>query len=162
MSEVTTGLLLALAGSSIALTACGADGNDVGGPTAAAAGTPSDPRTVEIAMAAIKFDPPEIDVSEGETVRFIFSNEDPVRHEAVVGNEAIQEEHEDEMADMGDMGDMGSMNVDGEDEPPTVVVEPGTSGELVVTFDEAGATVIGCHESGHWDAGMRVDVTIAG
>ena len=65
------------------------------------------------------------------------------------------------MADMGGMA-LDDMNMHGEDEPPAMVVEPGKSGDLVVTFDEAGQTVIGCHEPGHWDAGMRVDVTIAG
>ncbi len=109
-------------------------------------------------MADIKFDPSEIEVSAGETVRFVFNNEDAIPHEAVVGDEAIQQEHEDEMAEMGDM----AMDADGEDEPPKVAVESGATAELVVTFDEAGETVIGCHEPGHWDAGMRVDVTIAG
>lgn len=153
------GLLTAVAGSALILTACGVDANDAVGPSAVA-GTPSSPRTVEVAMTGLAFEPSNIEVSEGETIRFVFANEDPVRHEAVLGDEAVQEEHEAEMADMGGM-DMSGMDMGGADEPPSVVVEPATSGELVVTFDQAGKTVIGCHEPGHWTGGMRMDVTVA-
>lgn len=145
------GLLTAVAASALVLAACGVDANEAVGQSAVA-GTPSSPRTIDIAMTGLAFEPANIDVSEGETIRFVFTNEDSIRHEAVLGDEDVQEEHEVEMADMGGM-DMGSMDMDGADEPPSVVVEPATSGDLVVTFDQAGKTVIGCHEPGHWTGG---------
>jgi uncharacterized cupredoxin-like copper-binding protein len=37
----------------------------------------------------------------------------------------------------------------------------GESGELTHTFDEAGTIEIGCHQPGHYDAGMRVNITVA-
>ena len=153
------GLLAVVAGSALMLAACGVDANDAMGQSAVV-GTPSSPRTIDIAMTGLAFEPANIDVSEGETIRFVFTNNDPIRHEAVVGDEAVQEEHEVEMAAMGGM-DMTGMDMGGADEPPSVVVDPATSGDLVVTFDQAGKTVIGCHEPGHWTGGMRFDVTVA-
>lgn len=40
-------------------------------------------------------------------------------------------------------------------------MEPGKSGELRHTFDDAGPLVIGCHEPGHYAVGMRVTLTVA-
>jgi uncharacterized cupredoxin-like copper-binding protein len=42
-----------------------------------------------------------------------------------------------------------------------LTVEPGKTGELQHTFDAAGETLIGCHEPGHYEAGMRVAVTVS-
>ena len=154
MSRFTRGLLVVVAGSSLVLAACANDGNDA--DISQAAGTPSDPRTIEITMRDIEYDPKAVTVAQGETVRFVFTNEGQLPHEATVGDLAEQEEHEAEMAEMGDM----AMSEDHDDETPKVSVEPGATGEIVTTFDEAGETIIGCHESGHWDAGMRIDVTV--
>jgi uncharacterized cupredoxin-like copper-binding protein len=43
----------------------------------------------------------------------------------------------------------------------TVEVKPGTTGELTVTFDKAGDVLIGCHQPGHYPAGMRATVTVS-
>lgn len=42
-----------------------------------------------------------------------------------------------------------------------ITVEPGDTGELTHTFDESGEFEIGCHEPGHYEAGMKIDVTVA-
>lgn len=152
MSKFTRRLLVAVAGSSLLLAACADDGNDA---DVSQAGTPSDPRTIEITMRDIEYDPKAVTVAQGETVRFVFTNEGQLPHEATVGDLAVQEEHEAEMEEMGDM----AMSEDDED-IPKVSVAPGATGEIVTTFDEAGETIIGCHEPGHWDAGMRIDVTV--
>ncbi len=42
-----------------------------------------------------------------------------------------------------------------------ITVKPGKTGSLTYTFDKAGETIIGCHENGHYDAGMKIAVTVA-
>ena len=40
-------------------------------------------------------------------------------------------------------------------EVPSIILEPGGTGQLVVSFDEPAKLIIGCHIAGHWDAGMH-------
>jgi uncharacterized cupredoxin-like copper-binding protein len=42
-----------------------------------------------------------------------------------------------------------------------LTVQPGKTRELEHTFDEAGEVLIGCHQPGHYDAGMKVTVTVS-
>ena len=37
---------------------------------------------------------------------------------------------------------------------------PASSGELTHTFDDAGTIEIGCHQPGHYDAGMTITVEV--
>lgn len=85
-----------------------------------------------------------------------------------------QDEHAAEMReaegmDMHGMDESGTDHADeagdtghGEETPP-LVLEPGASGDVTMTFDDPGmsSTIIGCHVPGHCEAGMRVDVTVA-
>ena len=169
-------VIASLATLGLALSACGADGNDES-RSVVTSGDASDDNVIEIEMVDIAFEPVAVDVRAGEPVTFKFTNNGKVKHEAIFGDEAEQEAHGEEMANMGDM-DMGNeqmdMNgdgtmdmstsdmpgTDGEEMDNDFVLEPGESGEITMTFDEAGTTIIGCHETGHWEAGMRVDVTI--
>jgi len=145
-----------LAASAVIFTACGSDGDDT-------AGVPGDqPRTIEVAMTDMAFSPNEIDVAAGETVTFVFRNDGAVRHEAVFGDLAEQEAHHVEMAEMGgshDAMDMGSTPHEQMTELHSVIVEPGESIEMTHTFD-AASTMIGCHEPGHWEAGMKLDIDV--
>lgn len=142
----------------LVLAACG-DDDDASGDAG--------PRTVEIDMVDIAFEPDSVDVEVGETVRFVFTNKGDVVHDAFIGDEAAQEAHEAEMheaeEDMnGDMDDEGAHEDDdgmhGED---GISVEPGETGEITYTFDEPGEILIGCHEPGHYDAGMIVTVNVS-
>ena len=49
----------------------------------------------------------------------------------------------------------------GDEESDAVTVEPGDGGELIHTFDDAGTVEIGCHQPGHYDAGMKIAVDVA-
>jgi uncharacterized cupredoxin-like copper-binding protein len=42
-----------------------------------------------------------------------------------------------------------------------ITVEPGKAGQLTHTFDKTGTVEIGCHEPGHYAAGMKIAVTVA-
>ena len=124
-------------------------------------------------MTEMAYTPNAVEVAAGETVRFVFRNDGTVRHEAVFGSLAEQEAHHAEMMEMGgdhdgmDMGsmphdsmDMGSVPHDSMSEMHAVVVEPGESVEVDHTFATAGPVLVGCHEPGHWETGMRMDVAV--
>jgi uncharacterized cupredoxin-like copper-binding protein len=132
------------------LAACVDDANDVGGDTLTVDdGIP----VIEVEMTDMAFAPVSIDVKADETVRLRFRNTGLAVHEAVIGDLAFQEEHAEEMA-------AGSMHHGDSDEPEPLVVAVGETGDLVYTASAAGTLIIGCHQPGHWDAGMRADLTI--
>jgi uncharacterized cupredoxin-like copper-binding protein len=145
-------ILIALLGA-----ACGDDDTDT---TAANDAGGSGERTVEVRMADNDFDPASIEVERGETVTFMFENTGAVDHDALIGDAEAQAEHEAEMNstagdDMG--GEMGDHSASGDD---ALTVAPGETGELTYTFDQSGQLEIGCHEPGHYDAGMRILVSV--
>ena len=133
---------------------------------------PGDGRTVDVVMTDMAFSPATIEVNEGETVTFTFRNDGSVHHEAAFGDLAAQLAHHEEMADAADhdmddmtMDDMSMDDMDmdgtaGHDGMHVVTVAPGSSIEVTHTFDRAGETMIGCHEPGHWEAGMQLDVIV--
>lgn len=145
--------------STVALAACGSDGGS--DPAGASSG---EPRTIEVSMTDMAFSPADLDVAVGETVQFVFRNDGAVRHEAVFGNQAEQEAHHTEMAEMGgdhDGMDAGSMPDDAEmTELHSVVVEPGETVEMTHVFETSGPTLVGCHEPGHWEAGMKMAIDV--
>jgi uncharacterized cupredoxin-like copper-binding protein len=118
------------------------------------------------------FSPARVEVTAGETVTFAFRNEGTVTHDAVVGDAEAQAAHEEEMraAEAGPGGHatdgtdaMEGMGHGGEagDDEAAITVEPGAAGELTHTFAGGEALLIGCHEPGHYDAGMRIDVAVS-
>ncbi len=155
MNALSRRLPLAIAALAMFVTACAPDDPGAGGSAAGPPGTPESPRVLEIEMLDIAFDPTAIEVTAGETVTFEFVNNGAIRHEAIFGDEAEQIAHGEEMAAMDMDDDHADMDMEHD-----VVLEPGASGEFTMTFGEPGSTMIGCHEPGHWDAGMVVDVTI--
>jgi uncharacterized cupredoxin-like copper-binding protein len=115
-----------------------------------ATGTTDNPRTIEIeAQDEFRFDPDEVAVKVGETIRFVVTNPGDVVHEFVLGPERVQMAHE-EASEMGEMHE--GMQV--EDQLAALMLQPGETREATVTFNEAGETLYGCHEPGHYDAGM--------
>lgn len=119
---------------------------------ACSAGSGSDePRTIEVLTSdALRFDPTEITVSAGETVRFEVTNDGQTVHEFLIGDEAAQEEFAAEMAEGG-----GHHATDA-----GVTVEPGATETFEYTFDEAGELLAGCHEPGHYEGGMVASISV--
>ena len=147
-----------LAAIAVLAAACSAGGGSpipasaaptAGAPAASAAGT-----RIEVKLTdALRIEPAAITVPAGVPVTFVVTNAGSTLHEFVLGDEAEQMEHEDEMMEGGGM----SMP---KDEPMAIGVEPGMTKELTVTFDEAGSMLAGCHVVGHYAAGMQADITI--
>ena len=95
----------------------------------------------------------ESDFAVGDTVRFEVTNSGATAHEFYLGDAEAQEDRGEEMADMG-----GEMH----DEEDGIAVEPGATGTLEYTFEQAGEILAGCHEPGHYEAGMVASMTVAG
>ena len=131
----------------VLLTGCG--GDDV----------PRASRTIEVQMTDNVFSPDSIDVAAGETIRFEFANDGEVVHEAFVGTEEQQMGHAEEMA-MAE-GDDGHGGMGDSATSEAVEVEPGQSADLEVTFDSSGPVLVGCHQPGHYEDGMRMTVDVA-
>jgi uncharacterized cupredoxin-like copper-binding protein len=99
----------------------------------------------------MRFSPADLTVAVGETVAFEVANTGQAEHELVIGDEAVQAEHELEMA-----GEEGH----GEESSYAVSVPPGETRVLVYRFDEPGELLYGCHEPGHYAAGMKGTITV--
>ncbi len=110
-------------------------------------------RTIEItASDNLTFNPSEITVTPGETITFRVVNEGEIPHDFTLGDEAKQDEHEEEMAEMDGM----TMP----DESNAIQVAAGETREITWRFMDNGVVLIGCHQPGHYDAGMRGEITI--
>ena len=108
---------------------------------------------IEVTMVDLAFSPSSVEIAAGETVRFRFNNTGAAIHDAVIGDLEVQEHHASGMAE-------GTAEHGSEDEPTTVVVAPGETGEILYTADAPGTLIIGCHQPGHWDAGMKAALTV--
>ncbi len=123
-------------------------------------------RIVEVSMTEMAFSPSSVAVAKGERITFRFVNNGNVVHEAVLGDEAYQREHEQLMkTPAGSAGSAGSAG-DGHgdhhhDSSNTVTVGPGATMELTWTAGESGTLLIGCHQPGHYGAGMKAEIRIA-
>jgi uncharacterized cupredoxin-like copper-binding protein len=138
--------ILSIVGLALVLGACGGgDGPEGSGPAGATvvAATLSDDMAIELA---------ESEFQVGETVRFEITNVGTAAHEFYLGDAEAQERHAEEMAEEG----MAHDDANG------VSVAPGATEALEVTFEQAGEILAGCHEPGHYEAGMVASMTVAG
>lgn len=105
-------------------------------------------RTVEVTIHYSRFDPSALSFEPGTTVRFEIRNTDPIDHEFILGDEAVQRRHE-----TGTEPAHGAV-------PGEVSVPPGTIAETSYTFSRLGVALIGCHAPGHYNYGMRGRVLV--
>ena len=115
-------------------------------------------RTIAIEAATpFVFEPAEVTVAVGETVTFEVTNTDAIDHDFTLGDDEAQAEHEAEMREMDDMGtemEHGDANA--------MVVPAGETMSLTWTFTEPGTVLYGCHQPGHYAAGMLGEITVEG
>ncbi|MGV3742797.1 MAG: cupredoxin domain-containing protein [Burkholderiaceae bacterium] len=115
-----------------------------------AAGKQGDPdkvvRTVTIDMNdRMRFDPAEITVMQGETIRFVVANQGRLMHEMVIGTKDELKQHAELMRKFPEMV---------HDEPYMSHVSPGKKEELIWQFTQAGEFYYACLIPGHSEAGM--------
>ena len=103
-------------------------------------------RTIEIKMDDnMRFTPAQIEVRQGETIRFVHKNMGKVMHEFVLGSKKELDEHAALMLKFPTME---------HDAPYMAHVAPGKSADMIWTFNRAGEFDFACLIAGHYQAGM--------
>ena len=87
-------------------------------------------------------------IRQGETIRFVVTNQGEGPHEFTIGDTASQRAHAKLMAKNPEMHH--------DDDPSAVTLQPGETKELVWRFGKPvqGDLVFACQMPGHYDAGM--------
>jgi uncharacterized cupredoxin-like copper-binding protein len=107
--------------------------------------TAETPRTVAVsALDSFAFDPGNIPIRAGETVRFVVTNDGVLEHEFVIGSRDYLLEHAGAMTHGGML----------EDTATAIRLIPGQTKELVYVFGTATDVAWGCLVRGHYPAGM--------
>lgn len=103
--------------------------------------------TVHITIHYSSFAPDSLDVDPGETVRFVIRNTDPIDHEFILGDPAVQRRHEQgrERHHHGDVP--GERSVAAGQEAATTYSFPFTLDGQTLEF--------ACHLPGHYAYGMH-------
>lgn len=107
-----------------------------------------DVRTIEIDIEHSSFHPATIRVEAGEKVRFVIRNNDPIDHEFLLGDEHMQQIHEE-----GTETHHGAR-------PGEISVAAFHEAETTFVFDEQGPLLFGCHLPRHYAYGMRGEIVI--
>lgn len=109
-------------------------------------------RIVEVTMDdTMRFLPETLSFREGETVQFRVRNNGSIRHEMVLGNPSMIAEHA--------RGMRQGMGMD-HDDPNMLSLPPGEEGTLIWKFTRAGKFTFACLVPGHFEAGMKGDITV--
>jgi uncharacterized cupredoxin-like copper-binding protein len=112
-------------------------------------------RSIEVTLLdSMKFTPDSIQVSAGETIRFVVHNKGKLAHEMVLGNAQAIAAHAKEMQAMAATGNTSHQH-GGRAGAIAVSVPAGEVREWVVKFDEAIELEIACLVPGHYEAGMK-------
>lgn len=107
-------------------------------------------RTVVLDIEHSTFSETRLEFQRGEKVRFVVNNNDPIDHELIIGDEEVQDIHE-EGTERHHAGEEGEVSVPG-----------GESRATTYTFAEKGTLIFGCHLPGHYDYGMRGEIEVQG
>jgi len=135
-------------------------------------------RTITISMKDNFYEPEEISVAKGETVRFVINNDGDFVHEFNIGTSETHAAHQKEMAMMVDHGVLevdkinhammkmemkdarGNVVTMEHNDPNSVLIEPGKSSTIVWTFATDAKLEFACNVPGHYDSGMVGPITI--
>ena len=114
----------------------------------AAGSAPRDVVEVRLTIRHSRFVPSAITVPAGMSVRFVVDNTDPIAHELIIGDQSVQDSHEN-----------GTHPVHGE-VPGEVSIPAGETGATTYEFSQPGELLMGCHLPGHWPYGMRGTISV--
>ena len=132
-------------------------------------------RTITIKMFDNYYEPASLNLKEGETVRFIVQNKGEFVHEFNIATAAMHEAHAPEMMMMMEHGVLEADRINWKaakqmqkdmghgmhEEPNSVLLEPGKSGEVVWTFPDHATLEFACNVPGHYDSGMVGDIKLS-
>ena len=117
------------------------------------AGNAKGARTIKISMLdTMRFVPDQIVVKKGESIRFVITNEGQMLHEFVLGTQKVLDEHAALMVKFPNME---------HSEPYMAHVPVGKNKALVWTFNRPGTFNFACLIAGHYQAGMKGQITVA-
>ncbi len=112
-------------------------------------------RTVELTMAEgdgrMLFEPAEITINRGDTIRFVVKNGGALEHEMVIDTLEGNQRHKAAMERNPDMEHA---------DPNAVKVEPAGTGEIVWRFTNSGTFEFACLIPGHYQAGMHGRINV--
>ena len=120
-------------------------------------------RTITIDMSDdMRYKPAQVDVKQGETVRFVVANKGAIVHELVLGTKAEIDRHAKAMksAPPPDAHAHHAAQQHVHAAPSMVHVEAGKSGEIVWRFNRAGTFEYACLVPGHYEAGMKGTISV--
>lgn len=104
-------------------------------------------RTITVEMSDnMRYTPSNIQVKQGETIRFVVKNTGQMKHELSLGTEKELQTHLEQMKKFPEME---------HDEPSSITLAPGKQGEIIWQFTQAGAVHFACLIPGHYEAGMK-------
>jgi len=166
-SILTSAMFLTL--SATVFAGAGHDGGHHGRATAGHQGKAAEvTRTLNIKMMNNYYEPESIEVNQGETLRLRITNGGKLVHEFNIGTPSMHHGHQKEMMMMVSHGiiqggklnremmamDMGNGKTMKHDDPNSVLLAPGESGEIIWTFTSNDELEFACNVPGHYQAGM--------
>jgi uncharacterized cupredoxin-like copper-binding protein len=101
-------------------------------------------QTVVVTMHHSRFQPAVVRVPAGGTVRFVLRNSDPIDHEFILGDDAVQRRHE-----------RGRERHHHGQVPGEISVAAGQEAATTYAFPAGGTLEFACHLPGHYAYGMR-------
>ena len=112
-------------------------------------------RTIDVTMretddGEMLFAPTSIDIAKGETIRFNIMNKGELEHEFVIDTLNGNAEHKEMMAKF----DMEH------DDPNSVRLDEGDTGEVIWTFSNTGTFEFACLIPGHYESGMHGPINV--
>ena len=125
-------------------------------------------KVVTVKMFDNYYEPSEIKVKKGETIRFIIKNVGELVHEYNIATKEMHLKHQPEMAKMveneillADKIDKNKMKemakIDhamAHKHANSVLLEPGETGEIVWKFNTSSKLEVACNVPGHYKTGM--------
>jgi uncharacterized cupredoxin-like copper-binding protein len=128
-------------------------------------GSSGAPREVNLIARDYSFQPPTLDLAPGETVLLHVINGGLVTHEAIIGDDRVQDAWEVAEAAPGiadpPPGPTPVVSVPPDVAGVRIVVRSGERVDLEWTVPANGAAeawTVGCHIAGHWEKGMQIPV----
>jgi len=150
------------AAAATALAGCQALQGPASPPPITSPGSPDRPREVNVIARDYSFDPPEVQLVPGETVLLHLVNAGLDVHEAVIGDQRVQDAWEQAEAALAGAppGPTPAVSVPPDRSGLRVVVRSGERVDTHYTVPDTGELFVGCHIPGHYARGMVVPVRL--
>ena len=131
-------------------------------------------RTIEIKMYDNYYEPKEIKIKKGETIKFIVHNYGELVHEFNIATKEMHIKHQPEMMKMVEHEILLADRIDKEkmkemakkdhsmahSHSNSVLLEPNEINEIIWKFSTTANLEAACNVPGHYEAGMVADIKI--